>query len=268
MKRVALVASAALLVLGLTASTASAAWTPFPMTFIRGLPVAAQDPNGSPRGANNWSCRPSAKHPRPVVLLHGLAGSMATNMSGMSPALATAGYCVFAMNYGGPPRLRYLYGFAPMPQAAQEIAAFVDRVLAATRATQVDIVGHSLGGSTPRWYMKFLGGAPKVHTLVGIAPPNHGGSDMDRVNAGGETLPGVNYTVIQTRYDEVVTPYTDAWLTGPRVTNILLQHLCPIDLSDHLNIAFSPLTIALVKNALDPTHPTAVLCRLVIPPLS
>ncbi|OEV22738.1 lipase, partial [Streptomyces nanshensis] len=39
---------------------------------------------------------------------------------------------------------------------------------------QVDIVGHSQGGMMPRYYLKFLGGAPKVNALVGIAPSNHG----------------------------------------------------------------------------------------------
>ena len=30
----------------------------------------------------------------------------------------------------------------------------------------------------PRYYLKFLGGAAKVHTLVGLAPSNHG-TDLD-----------------------------------------------------------------------------------------
>jgi hypothetical protein len=48
----------------------------------------------------------------------------------------------------------------------------------------------------------------------------------------------------------------------------LLQHLCPLDFSDHLNNAFDPITLDLVKNALDPSHKTEVACRLVVPPLS
>ena len=51
---------------------------------------------------------------------------------------------------------------------------FVNQVLAATGAHKVDIVGHSQGGMMPRYYIKNLGGASKVNTLVGLAPSNHG----------------------------------------------------------------------------------------------
>ena len=279
------------------APAARAAWTPLPLTFLRGLQRSFGDSAGSPPGANNWKCQPSAAHPRPAVLVHGTAGSMNTNMGALSSTLSTAGYCVFALNYGGPPQFGgYLYGMGPVRQSAKELGGFVDKVLGATHATQVDIIGHSQGGMMPRWYLKFLGGAAKVHTLIGISPSNHGtqlgsfpgpksdskSSDycaactdqaagspfLTQLNAGGDTLPGVDYTVIETRYDEVVVPYSSAFLTGPRVTNILLQHLCPLDFSDHLNTAFDPITLALVKNALDPAHKSEVPCRLVVPPLS
>ena len=57
---------------------------------------------------------------------------------------------------------------------------------------------------------------------------------MNTLNAGGDTVPGVNYTVIETRYDEVVTPFTSAFLApGPNTANILLQDACPADVVDH-----------------------------------
>ena len=119
----------------------------------------------------------------------------------------------------------------------------------------------------PRYYLKFLGGADKVNALVGIAPDNHGttllgltkllpyfpgvedllttntpgladqvagSAFLTKLNAGGDTVPGVRYTVIATRYDEVVTPYRTQFLDGPDVRNVLLQDLCPVDLSEHV----------------------------------
>ncbi len=41
----------------------------------------------------------------------------------------------------------------------------------------------------------------------------------------------MHYT-IATKYDEVVTPYRSQFLTGSDVHNVLLQDLCPVDLSD------------------------------------
>jgi len=89
------------------------------------------------------------------------------------PLLADNGYCVFAANFGGTPG-NLLQGTGDITQSAAELASFVTQVLAATGASKVDLVGHSQGGMMPRYYLKFLGGAPKVQTLVGLAPSNHG----------------------------------------------------------------------------------------------
>ena len=166
---------------------------------------------------------------------------------------------MFALNYGQRPPGNPVGGTAHVADSARELSAFVDRVLAATGTSQVDIVGHSQGGMMPRYYMRFLGGTSKVHALVGLVPSNHGttagglatlaaafpggtaalaagcpactdqfaGSPfMQRLNAGGDTEPGVSYTVITTRNDEVVTPYTSAFLSGPNVTDIVVQRQC------------------------------------------
>lgn len=82
---------------------------------------------------------------------------------------------------------------------------------------------------------------------------------------GGDTEPGIDYTVLGTRYDEVVTPYKSTFLeAGPNATvkNILLQDGCGIDLSDHLSISVSLRAIGIVKNALDPvgTPASAIPC--------
>jgi hypothetical protein len=71
----------------------------------------------------------------------------------------------------------------------------------------------------------------------------------------------VRYTVIATRYDEVVTPWRTQYLGGSDVRNVLLQDLCPLDLSEHLAIGLSDrIAFHEVANALDPAHATATTC--------
>ncbi|MFB7664690.1 esterase/lipase family protein [Kitasatospora sp. NPDC056138] len=258
-------------------------------TTPRTDPVGAAEALAAPGvpGANNWSCRPSPAHPRPVVLVHGTFANGSVNWDTVAPALAQDGYCVFALTYGAVPNVPVLRAIAPVADSAQQLSVFVDGVLAATGAGQVDVVGHSQGGMMPRYYLKFDGGAAKVHTLVGIAPSNHGttldglatlaksfpgaldlvrsacpacadqvtGSDtLSRLNAGGDTVPGVTYWVIATRYDEVVTPYRSQFLSGPDVHDVLVQDLCPTNIPGHVLMAVDPVVLHEVRHALDPAH--------------
>ncbi|WP_433247655.1 esterase/lipase family protein [Streptosporangium sp. CA-135522] len=235
----------------------------------------------SPDGANDWGCEPSFFHPHPVILVHGTFENMAFNWSKLSPVLKKNGYCVFALNHGGAPDAP-VQGTADIVRSAGLLSAFVDRVLQATGAAKADIVGHSQGGMMPRYYVKLLGGAAKVRKLIGIVPSNHGttasglvtlgrslgllgpvveacpacgqqivGSDFLRdLNAGDEALPGVEHTVIATKYDEVVTPYTSSFLNGSGVKNILLQDKCPSDTNAHLGVDFDPVVHRIVLNEL------------------
>ncbi|MEU2184506.1 esterase/lipase family protein [Streptomyces thermolilacinus] len=249
-------------------------------------------------GWNDYSCKPSAAHPRPVVLVHGTLGNSVDNWLGLAPYLVRRGYCVFSLDYGQLPGVPFFHGLGPVAKSAEQLDAYVDRVLDATGAPEADLVGHSQGGMMPRHYLKFLGGAEKVNALVGIAPDNHGttllgltrllpyfpgaadlisektpaladqiaGSPfLQRLNEGGDTVPGVRYTVIATKYDEVVTPYRSSFLDGPNVRNVLLQDLCPLDLSEHLAIGlFDRIAFHEVANALDPAHAKPTTCASVL----
>ncbi|MFD3522393.1 esterase/lipase family protein [Streptomyces sp. NPDC058653] len=264
--------------------------------FSAAFTLSQAAPEMSPAGANDWTCRPTAAHPRPVVLIHGTWENAYANWSGLSPVLKKAGYCVYALNYGAPEG-DVFKGRGHVPESAKEVSAFVDRVLDATGAQTADLVGHSQGGGLlPRWYLKFEGGAAKTHRLVGVAPSNHGttasgmatlakslrvldttaqmagqaakdqtiGSDVNaRLDAGGDTVPGVRYTTVVTRTDEVVTPYRQQYLApGPDapVENLDLQDACPIDMSAHLGIAYSEVMYRLVLNALDPANARPASC--------
>ncbi|GAA3786829.1 alpha/beta fold hydrolase [Streptomyces coacervatus] len=287
---------------------------PAPPRNILALPAAGigglVNPEAPPAGANDWNCKPTREHPRPVVLLHGTWANAYLNWGMLSPYLKQQGYCVFAVNYGGAPGSP-LKATAHIPDSARQIAAYVDRVLKATGARQVDLVGHSQGGGlTPRWYLRFAGGTNpahpkrnKVHSLIGLAPSNHGttasglgtlstelglnqpvslvlgqayadqmvGSEVNKtLDRDGDTQPGVSYTVITTKFDEVVTPYTHQFLAaGPAATvkNILIQNICPQDFSEHVSIAYDSNAAQLVRNALDPAHALPVQCGLTLPVL-
>ena len=102
-------------------------------------------------------------------------------------------------------------------------------------------------------------------TCTACGEQEAGSAFLTSLNAGGDTVAGVSYTVIETRNDEVVTPYTSAFLSGPDVTNIIVQNQCPLDQSDHLELAADPVALADVLNALDPAAPVPVPCLVVLP---
>lgn len=116
-------------------------------------------------GFNDWSCRPSAEHPNPLVLVHATMEVPLTNWIYMGPRFVAKGYCAFALTYGQNPKIPLLYGVTRMEKSAQELAGFVDKVLNATGADKVDMLGHSQGSVMPRYWMKYLGGATKIRKV-------------------------------------------------------------------------------------------------------
>ena len=230
----------------------------------------------APLGANDWTCRPTAERPHPAVIVHGTFGDSRSLLDNLSWALKQDGYCVYSLDYGN-------RATGPIEESAQQLDVFVDEVLAATGAAKVQVVGHSQGGMMPRYWIKNLGGEPLVEDLVGLVPSNHGttvtqgrssgsgcvscdqqaaGSDfLTALNSPDETPGAVDYTQVTTRYDEVVVPYSSAFLTpDAQSTNITLQDRCPADVADHLTIPMDPQAIAWVLHALDregPADPAA-----------
>jgi len=242
-------------------------------------PAADADPSYPtlglpPLGANDWSCRPTAARPLPAVIVHGTFGDQKSLLDNLSLALVRDGFCVYALDYGN-------RATGPVADSAQQLAGFVDKVRASTGAAKVELVGHSQGGMMPRYYVKALGGDAYVEDLVGLAPSNHGttvngafgsspqctscdqqraGSDfLTALNSPDETPGAVDYTQVETAYDEVVVPYTSAFLEpGPQSSNIRLQDRCPADTSEHLTIPMDPQAIAWVLDAFHHDGPADV----------
>lgn len=237
----------------------------------QGVPLPAQ--GASPAGTNDFSCKPSPLHPYPVVLVHGTFGNMQVSWGSIVPPLKRLGYCVFALDYGNG-AIPNINATGDIPTSARQLRTFVDQVLDRMGARRVSIVGHSQGGMMPRYLIKFLSSTHEVDDLVGLSPSNHGttvavaplagpgclactqqvaGSPfITKLNAGDETPGKTDYTVIETKNDEVVTPYESEFLArdGNDVTNILLQDRCPSDLTDHVAIIFDPVAIEWMLNAL------------------
>lgn len=276
-----------------------------PGNIVAGALQTVLNPNQSPPGTNNWSCKPSAAHPNPVVLVHGTFGNAYDTWTGMAPVLEHYGYCVFAVNYGAPASSLFK-GTGDIPTSAGQIGVFVDQVRQATGAAKVDLVGHSQGGSASRYYANLIGGSSKVHKVIGLAPSNHAttlaglrtlgeflrivdpiyaftnwvGLDAiedqgnpnsvfyQNLNGNGETRPGISYTNIVTQYDEVVTPYQQGFIAagpGATVKNTTLQNVCGNDYTDHLGITYDTNVYQLVLNALDPADQRPIHCTLALP---
>ena len=146
-------------------------------------------------GANN-GCKPSSAHPYPVVLVHATLADEGSNWVTLAPLLANEGYCVYAFNYGATLASLELWpfigpridGLGHIESSAKELSSFVNNVLSKTKASKVDLVGHSQGGMMPNYYIKYLGGASKVNELIGLAPSNHG-TTLDGLTKFVENFP-------------------------------------------------------------------------------
>ncbi|KAG0211605.1 hypothetical protein BGX28_007656 [Mortierella sp. GBA30] len=248
-------------------------------SFVQSSPVPHQASKGlrartiTSGGFNDWNCKPSSQHPLPVVLVHGLTGNAVDNWAFMTPHFLLHGYCVFALSYGQLNGAPLVYGLDKMENSAQQLSDYVDKVLAATGATQVDMLGHSEGSIMPQYYMKRLNGAAKINKFAAFGSIQYGTNllgitllgklsglydpitkmidplchsclqlvedsdfikDLHRIGEP-EPAPGVEYLLIVSRSDELVTPYTNGFFKGtyPNVRQVVLQDWCALDVSEH-----------------------------------
>lgn len=273
------------------------------LTFVPDAGVDAAPSAAPSSGVNDWRCQLSPQRPNPVVMLHGLGGNGPGNWAFMAPALADAGHCVFHLTYGQASPFIPVGGTRPIAESAQEIARFVDRVQAATDAPQVDLVGHSEGGFLSLYIPKVLDRGDDIGTVVALAPPTHGttfadlvplgdflglrplvdlvlntfgcqacsdlitdGAAVNELTDGPIAVPGVDYTIIATRFDALVTPVETAFVDEPGVDNRFVQDECPSDPVGHVGLAFDGGVATMVANALDPDTASPVRCS-VGPPL-
>lgn len=229
-------------------------------------------------GINDYSCK-AQPGKEPIVFLHGLPAPPGLNFLTKLPIFASRGYCVFAPTYGTTAGI--IFAGAKVEDSSKEIAGVVDKVLASTGASKINLVGHSMGTLVAAYYLKFDGGGDKVKTYVGFGPVYNGTTEaslrllkewipgptealcpgcidavppsdvIDRLHEGGVTVPGPTYTNIMTKLDMQVTPYTSGRIDEEGVENIVLQDACPSDIAGHIGMIVDPNISNMIQWAID-----------------
>jgi triacylglycerol lipase len=168
-------------------------------------------------------------------------------------------------------------GLGDIAETSAAFRPFVDQVLSQTGASKVDLIGHSQGGLIGRYYIKFLGGATKVDSMIGIAAPHYGsqvanlaslygvldclsfefcqqsvtGSQfLQDLNGDDDTFGNVAYTNFATTLDEIVVPYTNSFQRSAGATNVTIQAHCPLRVVEHLLLATDGTTYSGIQDAL------------------
>ena len=173
---------------------------------------------------------PPAPACAPVLLLHGVLCNAGVWV-GLRRFLATQGIGpVYTLSYGPPLESVELF--------AEQAAAKIDAILAATGARQIALVGHSMGGLVARAYLRRYGGN-RVRCLMTLGTPHHGsvhawlfpGTCLGQLRPGNEWLVQLNRdegAPLPTRtlslwswHDSMVAPQTSARLAGAQNVEVV-----------------------------------------------
>ena len=132
---------------------------------------------------------------------------------------------------------------------AAQLAERIQRVLSETGASRVDIVSHSMGALSTRYYIRYLDGARRVDAWVSLAGPSHGtltaftcfsdachemrvgSSFLSDLNEGDETPGHSRYATWRSQCDLVIVPQDSPKLDGATnyATECLLHRDLPND---------------------------------------
>ncbi|MHC5699967.1 esterase/lipase family protein [Streptomyces tirandamycinicus] len=179
----------------------------------------------------------------PVVFVHGLSSSASTWNTWIGKFKADG--------YDSSELYTWSYDWKQSNKTtASQLAAKVAQVRAATGAERVDIVTHSMGALSARWYVKFNGGTSYVDDFVSVAGVNHGtdlsafcafytscwemvagSSFLGTLNSGDETPGSVGYLALYSTCDALVNPDSSAKLNG--ATNVSVGCISHNDMNDH-----------------------------------
>ena len=166
--------------------------------------------------------RPSPRNETPVLLLHGVlcnAGIWAR----LARFLQNAGVAgIYGLSYGPP--------LASIELFADQLAAKIDAILAATGARAVMVISHSMGGLVVRAYIR-RHGAGRLARVLAIGAPHHGsvhawlfpGTSLAQLRPGNAWLaalnrerldPALRFVSLWSWHDSMVAPQTSSELPG------------------------------------------------------
>ncbi len=162
---------------------------------------------------------------RPILFVHGY-NSSASAWDTMVANFKSAGYVDAELH-------RWSYNYRQSnATTAEEVRSRVDALLTQTGWDKVDIVTHSMGGLSSRYYLKNLGGDTKVDDWVSLGGPNHGtdtarfcgdvsckemriGSPfLTALNSGDESPGAPSYATWWSPCDTVINPDSSVSIAG------------------------------------------------------
>lgn len=278
---------------------------PIQSSFKAALQYAQQKPGTAPLGVNDLSCSPQ-RGENPVILIPGTGEDAYATWAFYGPALQSEGICAYTFNHNPPSieghTLEWAAFSGDIRDSAHMLDSVVRRILDATDATKVDLVGHSQGGGPlAHFYIQNFSGEEKVNEVIGLTPSNHGtrkyelaslfefypflrppyesltnfsntqaweqqvsgSSLLNDLSKNGLTRAPVSYVVITTQNDENVVPYTNSFIAEPRVENLTVEDFCGNTHSSHMNFTYDPIAFQLVLDRLkNRTQPTSCTANL------
>lgn len=165
-------------------------------------------------------------------------------------------------------------------QVSGEYIVHAIRKMHTMAGREIAIMGHSQGGMSMRWALRFWPDTREmVDDVIGFAGSNHGTTGADcpfrcwpalwqqtdqanfiaALNSFAETFAGISYTNVYTHNDQVVRPALDdtgssSLHTGDGlITNVATQDVCPGNGAQHLTVGTTdPVAYAIAVDAL--TH--------------
>ena len=193
--------------------------------FVGAAPAQAAKPGGGGGGT-------PITH-NPIVFVHGW-NSSGTVWNTMISRFSADGWTSAELN-------NWSYNTSQSnATTASQLSTKINDVLKRTGASKVDVITHSMGGLSSRYYARNLGGDLKIDDWVSLGGPNHGtnwayacypfsagcrhmipGSGfLDALNAGDETPGAVRYGTFWSSCDEIINPDTSTQLSGATNVNV------------------------------------------------